>query len=314
MDDKLKAVFEELGRRFLWKNYNYVYLKTMLHKAKGMSDKNATLITGSSYALSGIKESLWNNAVNCSMSSQDLYYDFRCAYDVISSVTPGTYKKCFIVKGYYAGFHDISSSVNERERIISSVYHPIFKDAHNWETPMEENLWKEIIRGELTEEAKTLVENIAVTKMNEMGTYYSAHRARGGTVFDLQGRQWDELSSEERMYLGEVRASAHNKLSKYTDTLEENKEIFKDYVHFLHLNEVMPVFVIAPFTKEYNTYLVSEFKESVMELLGYASGEIHYVDFNQESCFEDVDFVDTDHLSEQGAQKMSLMLTNVFGR
>lgn len=39
--------------------------------------------------------------------------------------------------GYYVAFQDISSSKGLRERMIPSIYYPIFHDAHNWDHPYQ---------------------------------------------------------------------------------------------------------------------------------------------------------------------------------
>ncbi len=317
MNEATRKILNELTKSFLLKNYNYTYLKTMLMKGKQFSKKGSTLITGSSYALSGIKEEAWNNAVSCSCSSQDLYYDFRCAYDVISSVPQNTFSKCFMVKGYYAACHDLSSSKQERERVITDVYYPLLNDAHNWESPYATDLFEGFFEGTIgdaTVELKRLIEHCAVNTMLNYGTYYNETRPRGGTVFNLGGREWHELPEEEKEYLGKYRADCHNKLFVHKSTIEENKEIFKDYVHFLHLNNILPVFVLAPFTPSYSKNILPEMKDSIMDLFDAASGEIHFVDFNQSEYFDEHDFVDTDHLSETGAQKMSQMLVEMFGK
>lgn len=302
---------EELVMFFLRKNYNYVYYNAMLRKKEYMRKKNATLITGSSYALSGIKEKCWQNAISLSMSSQDLYYDFKAAKDVIESVDGSVFSRCFIVKGYYSAVHDLSSSKKERERIISSVYWPIYKDAHNWEEPFEENLWEGIYN--ISDELKNKILEMAILKIQLRDSFYSDLRARGGTVFNLGDRKWNELSYEERCYLGNIRAEQHNKLFNYKESMNENIEIINDYVHLLKLNEILPIFVIAPFAREYTDNISKDMKESVMDMLEKVEDEVHFVDFNEGDMFTSIDFVDTDHLDECGAVKMSNCLVEMFG-
>ena len=53
-------------------NYDYYYMKYQLSKA--INSQIDMIITGSSYGLFGIKESMLPNAVNLSLASQDLYY------------------------------------------------------------------------------------------------------------------------------------------------------------------------------------------------------------------------------------------------
>ena len=56
-------------------------------------------------------------------------------------------------------------------------------------------------------------------------------------------------------------------------------------------------------------------KAGVLELLDAAQEDIHYVDFNQAlELFEPADFMDTDHLSLKGAEKVSNILVEMFGK
>ena len=297
---------------FLQENYNYVWLKAMLRKARERSSPGATLITGSSYGVNGIVEDCWRWAVNCSVSSQDLYYDFLCAKKALSYGEKVRFSRCFIVDGYYAACHELSSGTRERESMIANVYQPIFKDAHNWKAAYENDLWAGF--DELSKEEKCFCERMAIEAMLKQGTYFSDRKHRGGTVFDFAGQNWWELPEEQREASGKSRADSHNALYQHKESITENKRILKEYVHFLHLRGVMPIFVIAPFTDEYNRYLSKEMKESVTELVKSVPGEIRFVDFNQFSCFTPTDFVDTDHLSRTGAEKFSSLLVTLFGK
>lgn len=64
----------------------------------------------------------------------------------------GRFERCFIVFGYYISLQDLSLSKTARDSIITSVYYPIFHDAHNWNSPTVLDLWKNF--GELSEEEK----------------------------------------------------------------------------------------------------------------------------------------------------------------
>lgn len=306
------ARLSELADLFLDRNYNYVWLKAMLQKASERSAKNAVLITGSSYGVNGIIENVWNHAINCSASSQDLYYDFLCAQKVLPAAAKDQFSRGFIVDGYYAACHDLSLGIQERQVTIPNVYYPIYKDGHNWNGAYSNDLWSGL--GHLTDEEKLRCEQLAIEKLSKQGTYFSNGKQRGGTVFDLKGREWQNVPADERQALGKVRAESHNKLFQHTDTLAENRRILKEYVHLLHLNGVMPVFLIAPFAAEYIQFISKEMKESVSAIIADVSEDIRFVDFNQFSCFSPADFVDTDHLSRKGAEKFSRMLTECFGR
>lgn len=65
--------------KFLKNNQNYLWFKSRILLAKESKGKNKTLITGSSHALCGFDTYCFENAINCSMHSQDLYLDAQCA-------------------------------------------------------------------------------------------------------------------------------------------------------------------------------------------------------------------------------------------
>ncbi len=54
------------------------------------------------------------------------------------------------------------------------------------------------------------------------------------------------------------------------------------------------------------------FKEAIIEMLEKAAGEVHFIDFNESDYFDDMDFMDTDHLNLDGAMKFSYLLNEMF--
>jgi len=214
--------------------------------------------------------------------------------------------------GYYAACHDLSRGTQERVRMIPTVYYPIFGDGHHWDKAYQNNLWENFET--VSDDIRHACEQLAIDIMRKQGTYFSGKKQRGGTVFDLRGKDWWSIPAETRRALGKIRAEEHNKLLAHQDSIAENKEILKEYIHFLHQNNITPVFAIAPFTPEYNRYIHKEMKQSILELIKSVPEEIQFVDFNQFTCFASQDFVDADHLSERGAKRFSQLLVELFGK
>lgn len=221
------------------------------------------------------------------------------------------FQRCFIIFGYYIAYQDLSLSQGLRAQMVAPIYYPIFGDAHHWETPETVDIWKEF-EG-ISEETREACEAWARQMIREEATYYSRFRRRR-PFFDFGGLSWQELSKEEQDQYARKRADSHNSIMKHTDSFYENRQILKDYVHFLHLREVMPIVVIPPFSPVYNGYVEKELKTSVTEMVDAVPEEVAFVDFNKDSVFENTDFMDTDHLNEQGAEKMSRILAERFGR
>lgn len=310
----------EVASEFFFHNYDYAYMASMLEKSDEIKEPGATLITGSSHALNGVWEPAWNNAISLSMHSQDLYYDYVLARRAIDC-NKGKYKNCFIVMGYYIAFQDLSLSKWSRENVISKVYMHTINDSHNWENPTKIDLWdfnKEII---LTDIERNACESAIITTFKDIGSYYSHVRKRGA-FFDLEGKEWHQLTNEDQDKLGKIRAESHNKIFEHKDSYEENKVIINDYINFLHEMEVTPIVVIPPFTSHYNKYVDQDMKQGVMDMLNGVEKEVQFVDFNtiappegsgSTQLFDDTDFMDTDHLNQKGAVKMSTLLADMFG-
>lgn len=211
--------------------------------------------------------------------------------------------------GYYIAYHDLSRSTITREKIIRPIYYPIFHDTHNWKEPVEFNPWMRL--GDMPEKVKKACELMAIQTVLEKGTYYSDLRART-SLFNFQGRSWYELSQEEREEFGRQRAESHNKQILHETSFLENCEIMRDYIHLLHLYNILPAVVVTPFTASYNKYVDSRFKDVIKEMLESIPEEVHYVDINENDLFDDKDFIDTDHLNRHGAMKVSYMLNEMF--
>lgn len=300
---------DKIFENFLLRNYDYLYLRAMLDKCAS-APEGSTLIVGSSHALNGIQEGAWRYAVNCSMHSQDLYYDFQCARRGILSTGRGRFEKCFIVMGYYIAYQDLSRSKYARESVISRVYYPILGDARHWDAPGRYDPWEGF--GEVPEAVRAVCERAAAEKLLELGTYYSHIRPRG-SYFDLKGRTWAQLSPSEQEAMGRCRAEEHNRLYQHRESFAENLQVFRAFIRFLHRYGVLPVVVVPPFTPEYQRFVMPEMRAGVLELVDSTPEDVHFVDFNGADLFEPRDFMDTDHLSGDGAQKMSAILAEMFG-
>ena len=292
--------------------YDRIWMKTMLQKARSCRVPGSTLIVGSSYALNDIRESVWKNAVSCSMHSQDLYYDFLCAKQAIGSVSSAYFTRCFIVAGYYLLGNDLSLSVSEREKWVSSVFYPIFHDGHHWDAPVSMDIWAKY--ADIPERMRPRLEKMAKRKILETGTYYSDVRPRWRPALS-NGHTWAEASDAERDAWARDRAELHNRQYYHKASTQENFELLNELVRFLRSYRIEPILVMAPFTEAYNRHILPDMKADLERLLDELPEAFHYVDFNEYSLgiFDDHDFSDPDHMNERGAEKMSRILTEMFG-
>ncbi len=299
-------------KKFMDKNYDYIYLKSQFEKGIGQKKKNAVLITGSSHSMSGIDVNILKNTTNCSMHSQDLYYDFKCAREILDK-NAMPFKKCFIVMGYYVAGQDLSKGVRAGNQIIEKVYYPLFGDVRN---AIEFNKYAPRDGFELSEGYAEKIEKLSVERMLREGNYFNFYKKRNPYLpHKLKGFrycEWNLHTEEEKEILGNARAEEHHKFINYKETFNENKEIFSDYVHYLAVNDIEPIVVVMPFVKQYMRLIKGEQKEMFYELLNSSKEDVQLVDFNDASCFDDDDFIDTDHVNENGARKVSTILANMF--
>lgn len=308
MQADLRDAISSIANQYLTVNYDLVWLKAMLKKGQSVNF-GGTLVTGSSHALNGISEKYINNCVNCSMHSQDIYYDFLCAKNILEKAKVKAYDRCFVIMGYYIPFQDLSKSTVMRNMVISPVYYPTFGDAHNWEEPSMVDPWRYAM--DTPEEARKICEMLAEQLILQKGTYYSDLKERK-SFFNLGHKKWWELSEEEMDAYGKERATSHNKMVVHEASFAENCEILKDYVKLLQLNEIVPAIIVTPFTPAYNKYIDGRYREAIMEMLDKVEGTIHYIDFNESDMFENTDFMDTDHLNVYGANKVSTILNDML--
>lgn len=294
-------------KEFLNNHYDYTYLKGMLRAAREYKGNNATLVTGSSHSLCGFDSNILKKTFNCSMHSQDIYYDFKCGKNVLDGNSQ-KFSKCYIVMGYYIPCQDLSRASKVGREMITKVYYPIFEDAHHLTDFEKINMYEGI---GISEDYALKIEQMAIESILKEGSYYGSYKSRKPYLKFEEGLRWHELSEEIKVQVGEKRASDHNRI-KYRGSFLENIEIFKDYIHYLALKDVKPIVVVTPYTKYYNAHVDKELKEMFLEVINAPNERIDFVDLNEWDCFEDYDFVDTDHLNENGAKKVSSILMKIF--
>ena len=308
------AEMTDVALQYLAHNYEYLFLKGRLEKAIDMRTDEGVLVVGSSHSLNGIDESLFPDLINCSMHSQDIYYDYACARYVIDQAK-GSFRTCMVVFGYYIAYQDLSMSTVVRNSMVAGVYYPILQDAHNWDVPFERNRW-EFTDLNLDVDTKIQIDRITM-EWSQTNPYYSIIRNRT-PFFRVDGnRSWNELTEEEKHLCASERAGSgkqgHGRLLKNVTTYKENIEIYKELIRYLVIHDVKPVVIIPPFTGLYNAYTPKGMIDGALELINSTDDTVEFVNFNESDMFEDSDFIDTDHLNENGSKKMTEILFNLFG-
>ncbi|CEO11246.1 putative chemotaxis response regulator [[Clostridium] sordellii] len=314
--DKLMNAMFEISEKIYYENYDYNYLLKSLEKCK--CENIETLVVGNSYPLTGIDSKLLSNkSENLSISSQDLYYSYKLAKEVINNNE--NIKRCIIGAGYYLVNHDLSKCKSEYSiNMVRCLYYPILKDKHNSE---------KVDTIEISNLINTLNNNVIEYIFNldflhkhfidlihrESNGYFNKNLRRE-MISILQGVKLSSISEAEKYRLGEIRASQHNDLSKYTETKKEYNLIFNDFINFLKEKGVEPVIVVFPTTKYYSKFINETYKEEFYKIIDGIKEkyEVKLVDFSKMDIFEEDDFIDFDHMSETGCIKITHELNKIL--
>jgi len=123
-------------------------------------------------------------------------------------------------------------------------------------------------------------------------------------------RPWEQYSLTERKTMGRERAEWHNRFKKYKESFIANCELIKQIKIDCDLSKTELMFIIPPFSKEYNDAICSEMKKELLFFLNEAN--VKYIDFNEIDIWSDCDFVDADHVSGCGAVKFSICLDEML--
>lgn len=280
-------------------NYDYYYMKYQLSKA--INSQIDTIITGSSYGLFGIKESMLPNAVNLSLASQDLYYSVK-GIEYVWNTNKNIKHIIFCVSHYYF-YSDLSKTRNDSEiQRIAKVYSPIFDDRHNcYLMPPRKNI---LYRSDIFD-----IESVLERTANSFyaNGYFNdnAPRCNFATKIWQNNKSWRDLSYEEKATAGKQRAMSHNSGLNHINSLLVNAILFGKFVQFCKKNNISLTIVIVPASKYYVKHIAPQFKDIFYEVVHSIDSNLKILDYSNDKSFLDEDFNDMDHLSDSGAIKLT---------
>lgn len=119
------------------------------------------------------------------------------------------------------------------------------------------------------------------------------------------------LSDEQKKEIGRVGAEKHNRLHKNQIVYEESVSVLNDLMNTLAENGIRPVVVIPSFTEFYRDCLDKRYKEELLAVLDQMQIPVDYYDLNEMDFFEESDFFDSDHLNNDGAQKLTTVIEDI---
>lgn len=278
---------------FFNENYDYCYLESMHWlNAKEQPD---VIFTGLSYGVNAFEmKGLNKSAVNLSMHSQDLYYDYLHIKKLMENNKK--IKKCVLTLSYYSMYYDISLCSQQYK--CDSIYYPLFGDRHHHQC---EKVF-DFSSGEYESKIDLAHKIFAQTQ-----SYYApgiiTREAWASYCWNIDS--WSTMSDEARVELAKGRVYSHIKHFTHKETFIENSRIFAEIVKLLQENGIKLYVVVLPYSDTYLKLFPAEYRGALLSYLEMLPFEIDYVDMNEFDCFDDNDFADMDHLSTIGAEKVT---------
>ncbi|KFN04433.1 hypothetical protein D0U04_10405 [Bacillus clarus] len=283
-------------------NPDFMHLYIVMKKIKS-NPIYELLITGLSYPHCGINSKLLKKqSVKLTLPSQDLYYDYLIAKQLLSN--SHVFQYCIMGIGYFSFHFDLSLS-SEAFR-IHNVYHPLFQDGHH--TLVSAPLSTHGLVQLDTPESLTSIfnENFEYACLEQLGDKLQA--------LPWLHAEWNapplHMTFEEH---GKIRAQSHSKLC-YPNTLVENKMIFKKYLELMMQNNIKPIVVVFPVTSHYSRFVSPKLKEGFYHVIHEFQNlySFQVIDLFDSPLFHDDDFYDSDHMNKKGADKMSVLLNGLI--
>jgi lysophospholipase L1-like esterase len=108
---------------------------------------------------------------------------------------------------------------------------------------------------------------------------------------------------------------AENDCNKdYPATVEENIQIFKEYLKLLKEYNIKPIVVVFPASECYTKYFSKRIQDEFYEIINKTKKEyfFQYIDYFKSKLFDDNDFRDVSHLNEKGAEKFTKILNEII--
>lgn len=292
-------------------DYNLNYLKNRLEDVK--HEDVRTIIVGNGYARTGINDKeLSSKAVNLSLFSQDLEHSFALAKKAIE-LNPQI-NKCIIGVGYYSMYYNLKKlekkdkDVNLIEDLYNPLLYPEMFEAKN-KMSLEDYMTNPITLELFNMDELTEYTNFINQKTNPQ--YFNKNWTRENNSV-LKKDKFDFMHSDDKLSLGIWRASQHN---KFIGGVSRNqKALLVDFLDYLESKGVAAILTVLPTTEYYNRFLDERYEKTFEKTISELEDKckFKFIDFNKGYKFDDSDFIDVDHLNEDGCLKVTSYLSNVI--
>lgn len=264
---------KKIIRFFKWFDYNYNYVKHVITAYHNNHDYQG-MITGISYARAAILEDLLKyKFVSLAFPSQDIKYDYKMVEYIINNRNDNKIDYCIIGLSYYSFQYDLlKSSMKNKANLYDFI--AFDKEKSNCDFMVENIIFKQ-------EYSKQIRQEIEYCRLDE---YVKWETGKKQALRDCN--------------------------KNYPETVNENKQILKDYLQLLKKNEIQPIIVICPASKYYTEYFSQRIEEEFHSIIREVAQEYNFqfMDYFRSEEFHDDDFQDVSHLNIRGAEKFTRML------
>lgn len=304
----------KIARRIRWiydRQWDYQYVSNIL---KNKVENVENIFIGSSYVVFGLDKI--DSSVVLALPSQDIYYSMALMCKYFETANSINVKRVILGLGYYTLYHDLSrtKSLDENNRILD-IYYPILSDLHNMSLESYLNVKKRF----------GLINKVIKTGVNVLGgwkkkcTYFEnkghsrEHKAR--VTWNNRQVRWHNLSEEERFQAAKIRSDAHAKWFKYENTKMENIQCIKKMHSQCRQKGIDFYIFLAPMSYEYMESLSPWYRDHLPEIRSILEDNSDiFVDYNVGEKIQLIteDFVDSDHMSDSGAEKFTQIIINDF--
>ena len=256
-----------------------------------LTDENVLpefFITGVSHAYAGTNISCYAKlGLNLAFTSQDLFLDYELAKMVLQK--KGNLKYALIAIAPFSLHYDLSKSVNTHRMLL---YYPMIKKMHN----------SAIGTGDL----QCLFNEAFFRAFVDFDTKLSFPQRMYSVVTDCCISMDDYINIRNSFKDWDIK--------EYPETVQENREIVRNYLQLVISKGIIPILVMFPLTSYYNRYFSKKKFDEVRDFCKTVSGEynVQFLDLSGDERFYDGDFYDAEHLNSKGAAKVSKILSDVM--
>lgn len=283
--------------------YDKLFVEAKLSRLA--SEDIACVVSGLSYTQYGILEAgMPFNTVNLSITSQDIPHSVLIARRALT-VNPNV-QWVVMPMTYYQGCYDMSASSFELHRqVMGRINAPLLEHAKEPIGVVELQLYERIFRlDELRERRDEQIRDFL--KYEEYFNRINPQGLTGGLKFDFK-----DLSQDERYVSARITAEHNERIC----TKEGYGKVLSYLVPFLDemQKEGRKILIFVPpmtryLYRAYHEELRWFYEENIVSILQKYENVI-FLDLADDQRFADEDFCDFEHLSEQGAHKLTALLS-----